>query len=444
MAGSVSVSEEVRAALREPAVERLVRDAAGEFVCVSCSLPGSTEHGDDVALIMFRHPDDKIMIKIAHELCLSSRIIDVDSPMRAEEMASRPVDVTSLPVVLTKAGGGLYAALIVERTAGMSIVIDSGDAVDPWIAALLADGWELSSGALKSRPPRLKGWKLTLDRTTGTGTIMQPGGHAFLDSLPSVETEWAKLAVRQQEVSVFACSDVGLATVYAERSSGDITNALAGTAAAGNLVAGRMQVVSHRSTPRAPVSGDQQMRHDLAGVIKTGLQERARPGQPATGGLNAAPEFVALPVRPKLLQTLVGGFPVLVVDVASPEAQEDEVTAVLGALSRVGFRDVRSFTEGPLALPPEGWGYILWRSQIAIFDSGSEGREVKKFLFEPLSPAVGWYDAVKASPAGSLGFLVGDLGVPTDADPSQCTTRLNQQMAAGRVVGAALTGMCAS
>jgi hypothetical protein len=443
MAGSVSVSEEVRAALREPAVERLVRDAAGEFVCVSCSLPGSTEHGDDVALIMFRHPDDKIMIKIAHELCLSSRIIDVDSPMRAEEMASRPVDVTTLPVVLAKAGGGLYAALIVERTAGMSIVSDFGDTVDPWIAALLADGWALSA-ALGQQPQRLKGWKLTLDRTTGTGTILQPGGHAFLDALTSIETEWAKLAVRQQEVSVFACSDVGLATVYAERSSGDIANTLAGTAAAGNLVAARMQVVSHRSTPRAPVSGDQQMRHDLAGAIKTGLQERARPGQPATGGLNAAPEFVALPVRPKLMQTLVGGYPVLVVDLAGPEAQEDDASAVLGALSRVGFRDVRSFTEGPLALPPEGWGYILWRSQIAIFDSGSEGHEVKKFLFEPLSPAVGWYDAVKESPAGSLGFLVGDLGVPTDADPSQFTTRLNHQMAAGRVIGAALTGMCAS
>ncbi len=444
MAGSVSVSEEVRAALREPAVERLVRDAAGEFVCVSCSLPGSTEHGDDVALVMFRHPDDKIMIKIAHELCLSSRIIDVDSPMRAEEMASRPVDVTTLPVVLARASGGLFAALIVERTAGMSIVSDSGDTGDPWIAALLADGWELSSGALKSRPPRLKGWKLILDRTTGTGTIMQPGGHAFLDSLPSVETEWAKLAVRQQEVSVFACRDVGLATVHADGSSGDITNALAGTAAAGNLVAARMQVVSHRSIPQAPVSDDQQMRHDLAGAIKTGLQERARPGQPATGGLNAAPEFVALPVRPKLMQTLVGGFPVLVVDVASPEVQQDDASAVLDTLRSAGFRDVRSFTEGPLALPPEGWGYILWRSQIAILTGTSGGQERKKFLFEPLSPAVGWYDAVKESPAGSLGFLVGDLGVPTDADPSQFTTRLNQQMAAGRVVGAALTGMCAS
>jgi len=325
----------------------------------------------------------------------------------------------------------------------MSIVSDFGDTVDPWIAALLADGWALSA-ALGQQPQRLKGWKLTLDRTTGTGTILQPGGHAFLDALTSIETEWAKLAVRQQEVSVFACSDVGLATVYAERSSGDIANTLAGTAAAGNLVAARMQVVSHRSTPRAPVSGDQQMRHDLAGAIKTGLQERARPGQPATGGLNAAPEFVALPVRPKLMQTLVGGYPVLVVDLAGPEAQEDDASAVLGALSRVGFRDVRSFTEGPLALPPEGWGYILWRSQIAIFDSGSEGHEVKKFLFEPLSPAVGWYDAVKESPAGSLGFLVGDLGVPTDADPSQFTTRLNHQMAAGRVIGAALIGMCAS
>lgn len=356
----------------------------------------------------------------------------------------RENDVSTLSLVQTRPDGGRRAILIVNLLRGLSVVVPSGDELDPWLLNLLDSGWTLATNE-SAHPPRARGWKLDLDRTTGQGRITSTKSTGvFLDQLPSLHPDWVDLAARQQEVTVFATRDIVDLTTVAEQTKTDgaapVQQALQDAARAGNLIAARIKVVSRSSKPaKSRPSREDEARRTVAEALENALNERARPGQPAGTGLNARPDLIPLPARPRLTETVIGDFCVLVVDLATPAPQQDEATRVLTTLKSAGFKPMRTFEDGPLAMPPKGWNYVLWKSQVLVMTPDDT-----KFIFEPLRPTGDWYERVRKSKQGALGLLVGNLDRPyNDDDPNSFAKALRSAMTAGNVVGCALQGMLA-
>jgi hypothetical protein len=161
-------------------------------------------------------------------------------------------------------------------------------------------------------------------------------------------------------------------------------------------------------------------------------------------GLNAAENLVPLPARPKLHRTMSGDLPVLVVDLAAPADAREAVRNVMNTLKRAGFKQYQSWDQGPLALPPKHWGgYLLWPSRVAILANRNNGTGMpRKFLLEPFRPADDWHKAVKKSPNGSLGLLVGDLHLSRDTESPVACSSLEERMSSGAVLGCVLLGTC--
>lgn len=437
----VLVSPEVREVLTDPVADRLQVEGQGEFNCVSCKLPGSTEQGDAVSVVVFQHPD-QMVIKLAHQLCVGSVVIPTDKLYSQLPGVLEPEadDVTTVAGMTEIPGQGKIATLVFDRERGVSAFSEAGDSIDPWFSALLKSGWSLAPAAI-SWPRPVPRWKLALDRKQGIGEIFAADKSSFLDQLPPLPPGWTELAARNKEILIVAGSGLGLAANEGMGSA--VRRSLDEAAQQGNLLAGRI-AVSLVAMPPAPRRTKQQtVRSELASELRTALEQRARPGQANAGGLNDTTELAPLPARPKLHLTAYGDFPILLVDLAAPAEAQEVTDTLIARMLDEGMKPFMGWDQGPVALPPEGWGYVLWPSQVVIMAGKGSDDMPRKLLFEPFRPIGSWYESVKKSPNSSLGLMVGNMNLP---DPEQDQQRfqeaIEERMAAGDVLACALMGMC--
>jgi hypothetical protein len=441
MSGQVQIAADVVDALGHPdIVESMRREAAGDdFICVSCSLQGSTEDGDTASVILFRHPDGDVA-KIAHATCLQSRVIPIDGPVRDSRPRSPDndmSDVVTLAAVLDSDRGPI-AGLVVELETTSSAITPTGDVMHSVVSGLLAQHWSLQT-RLTNRPAKAPGWRLFLNPVTSEGRIIQPDGTIFLDQMPDLPAAWLQLAKRRGEVTLLTGHRLGIARAHKKSRH---TEALHDAAAAGNLVAARIAIAPLPVSRKLPISRERKAQLSLASALEDAMKQRARPGTTSTH-LNAMPDLVELPGRPTLTQIFVSDRALMIVDLAAPTSRTNQADAVMASLREAGFGPLMAWDQGPLSPPPDGWGYLLWPSQILIGAGTGHDGESMKFLFETFAPAAGWYDSVRQSPTNSLGLLVGNLNLNWD-DTDQIATRFNTAMATGSVLGIGLTGMCAS
>ncbi|MEE2524521.1 hypothetical protein [Pseudarthrobacter sp. J47] len=313
-------------------------------------------------VVVIRHPDT-IVIKLAHQLCVDSAVIPYDKPYSQMQHIAEPEadDVTTVAGFFDIPGQGRTAILVYDRDRGVSMFSEAGDSIDPWFSSLLKSGWSIApSGISWARPvPR---WKLALDRKQGIGEIFAADKSSFLDTLPPAPPGWVELAARNKEILVMAGTGLGLAANNGVSSA--VFRSLEEAADKGNLLAGRI-AVSLVTLPAAPRRPKQQTTASkLAGELQSAMEQRARPGQENAGGLNDTAELAPLPARPKLHLTEAAQFPILLVDLAAPPAAQEITNNLLERLSAEGLKPFTSWERGPMALPPEGWGFMLWPSQV--------------------------------------------------------------------------------
>jgi tetratricopeptide (TPR) repeat protein len=183
---------------------------------------------------------------------------------------------------------------------------------------------------------------------------------------------------------------------------------------------------------RRPRTADERTRTELADAIEAGLAERARPrDHPDAGNLSRVPDVVELPPQRTLHPLLLGGTSGLALDLhLGDDAQA--LAAVLDALADVGIPRVRDL-DGYLPEAPHGWHFVLWPTQVMIVARAKPGEEMQKLLFEEAPLPREWWQSFGNSGA-RMALLIGDVAV-SDLDG------LLTNMRAGRVAGAALTGM---
>lgn len=442
MPGSVIVAPEVSDGLPPLALQRLSDELTGEFTCVRCGLSGSTSAGEDVSVLLFRHPDHEVF-KAAHATCLPSRIVEVGT-LYAELAGEGAGGVRTWAIQFTRPAGGLCAALLFDPDSDAAYITEGGEVLDPHVEMLLDVGFGMVLSPT-APIPRLAGWKLELDRATGTGHILTDDRSVFLDRLPDPPRQWLDLAVRQQEIAIYSGRGLHLSDMARspESERGQVLiSTLVAALSAGNLVAGRVQVISRGGRSRRELSKDAEARRTVAAALETAMAERACPGQPAQQGINALPEIAPLPGRPVMTPVSFQGQPLMIVDLAAGADHAAATEAVLQTLRAANFKRMRAWTDAPLTYSPEGWSYLLWPSQIAVvINFGFDGTPQVKFLFEPFTPVEEWYELISPRDPGPIGLLVGNMHLPPLRDHAQFGDALSNAMASQEVVGATLLGL---
>lgn len=432
MSELLSVSDEVRNAVSEAVANRVSHELPGDFACVKCEMSGSTDAGDAVSVILIRHPDGDVF-KFAHAVCMDSQLISdprLLSDMIATLDGGDETSVWTRCFTFPDAAGRHRAALAIESSGGRQLMNAAGDIVDPWISSLFVGGFSLVT-AIDGQLPRSKAWTLRTNRAQRTGRVVGPN-LVLLDHLEEATDEWLNLAVRGQEVVVFAGTGIGLSTVSAHS---ELMSRLENAASEGKLLGLNMRVVNQNiAAPKR--TREQQARESVASLLQAVTAERARPGS-TEGKFNALPDRAPFPVRPTLHPVVAGDFPVMILDLNLPPERENEAQEILDVFTNDGMKPLRSLSDGPLALPPKKWeGYLLWRSQLLIL--GGEGRKV---LFEQYREPQGWYENAKRY-GQSMGFLVGNVNLPAQGD-SQWPALFNLALEEGKLIGCALAGWCA-
>lgn len=425
MAGTITIADEIKEAAGPEMSARLSSDLVGEFKCVACDMEGSTLKGDDVSVILFEHLNGAVY-RVAHAQCAPSQIVPVGEPITPPSETTS--DVHSFCTYMDDERGRAIATLVIEQSAGVAFFTENGDLLSPWFAGVMDAGWQLVLDQTEN-PKKAWGASLKTNAAQRQG-VLSAGKLIILDQLPKGPgmDQWLTAAIAAREVRVYVGTGIGL-----EQNPGKpIEDLLQNAISAGNLAAARVTVVNKNVAP-PDRTREQEAAANVAGLLQQVIAERARPGT-SQGKFNSLPDAVPFPARPTLSTVTAGDYAMLVIDLNTPPEMAAQATQALAGLRRAGMKPFTSWTAGPLAVAPEGWGYLLWKSQVLIL-AGND----KKLLFEPMAPAPGWYQAVGKQ--GNLGVLVTNLHRRPEDNPDEYRAAIDAAMERGEVVACAVLGM---
>lgn len=416
MRGQLRISPEVSQTLGEARAETLRREGASG-PCPICRVEVSTLQGDDASVLIESYLNE-VVIVFSHDTCAESQIVYMGGS--SSEVPSD--DVSSVWIVVPGARENRALIFVTPDSPG-TIYLSNGERLSPWVAGLMAAGWEVMPTVGRSAI-LLSDWSAQIDPEANSMSILDSTGAPMLEQQMRGDNQlWFALALSRGEITV-ATGDVDIDRIMLADNP---VMELQRFAKLGQLIGIRVPAkrVQAQSDPLKAAS------RSLANTLAAGIRRRARPmraGKVKAFGVN-------LPTVPRISPVLVNDSALLVLDL--DDFDETRGRATLQALIAEGFPSgVADSNEHFLRNASRDLTCLVWRSQIQILGKGANAKP-RELLFVPFQ-ATGnnWLQAVQAHTA--LGIVIGNL---VDDDKLK---NLIHELRGGTMIGAAFLAMRAT
>ncbi|MGN7201155.1 hypothetical protein [Arthrobacter sp. SAFR-044] len=413
MPGQLAISPEVMEALGQARADAIRKEGASGL-CPICRAEVSTLQGDDASVLVESYLNEGVIV-FAHDTCAESQIIY----MGRASSETPSDDVSSICILVPGARENRALIFVAPDSPGVTFLA-SGERLSPWVAGLMAAGWEVMTAV--GKPAVFLGdWSAKIDPATYSMAILDSNGSPMLEQQMRNDNElWSTLALHQGEITVVS-GDVDIDRIIL---SGNALVELQRLAKLGHLIGVRIPAKQWQaqSDPFTTAS------RSVADMLGAAIRKRARPVTP--GKTKAF--GVKLHTIPRISPFVVRDSALLVIDLDDFDADRGKRT--IEALVAAGFPSgVADSTDHFLPNASRGWSCLVWRSQIQILGRGTDGKP-EEHLFVPF-PATGdkWLQAVRAHKA--LGIVFGN------SVDDEKLTNLVDEIRSGTMIGAALLAL---